>query len=90
MYLKKVCIENIGSIEQLNMEMAFNNDNPNPTIIVGENGTGKSIFQSYIADSLIELAKMHYKNIVKKEGAYFRLTGSINQRPGSKYVISLV
>lgn len=90
MYLKKVCIENIGSIEQLNMEMAFNNDNPNPTIIVGENGTGKSIFQSYIADSLIELAKMHYKNIVKKEGAYFRLTGSINQRPGSKYGISLV
>lgn len=90
MYLKKVCIENIGSIEQLNMEMAFNNDNPNPTIIVGENGTGKSIFQSYIADSLVELAKMHYENIVKKEGAYFRLTGAINQRPGSKYGLSLV
>lgn len=90
MYLKKVCIENIGSIEQLNIEMAFNNDNPKTTIIVGENGSGKSIFQSYIADALIELAKIHYKNIVNKEGAYFRLTGATNQRPASKYGLSLV
>lgn len=90
MYLKKISIENIGPIEQLNINMPFSNDNPKPTIIVGENGTGKSIFQSYVVDSLIELAKIHYQNVVNKEGAYFRLTGATNQRPRSMYGLTLV
>lgn len=90
MYLKKICIENIGSIENLNVEMGFDDsDDPKVTIIVGENGTGKSIFQSYIADALIELGKRHYNNVVNEEGAYFRITGPINQKPGSNYGLCL-
>ena len=49
MYLQKVYLENIGPIEKLELEMPFHeNGNPKPVVIVGGNGTGKTIILSYI------------------------------------------
>lgn len=57
-YLSDCLIENAGPIESLDLTASFNVDGtPKPLVIVGKNGTGKSILLSYIVDSLFELAK---------------------------------
>ena len=63
MYLKHMIYENIGPIDKIDIKPSFNEKNePIPIIIVGENGTGKSILLSNIVDSLYELAAKHYTN----------------------------
>ncbi|MDQ3749866.1 MAG: AAA family ATPase [Acidobacteriota bacterium] len=45
MYLKKIILENVGPIENFEITPEFSVEgNPKPIIIVGENGSGKSIF----------------------------------------------
>jgi ABC-type molybdenum transport system ATPase subunit/photorepair protein PhrA len=49
----------------LDLTPSFNADGtPKPLVIVGKNGTGKSILLSYIVDALFELAKKAYADIV--------------------------
>lgn len=63
MYLKHMIYENIGPIDRIDIKPSFNEKNePIPMIIVGENGTGKSILLSNIVDSLYELAGKYYTN----------------------------
>ena len=42
MYVKKVQITNYGPIEALDIVFPFDGDNPNPIVLVGVNGSGKS------------------------------------------------
>lgn len=90
MYLRDCLIENVGPIELLDITMQFNEDGtPKPLIIVGKNGSGKSILLSYIVDALIEFAKSAFRDIVNNQNSfsapYFKLIGSINQRMGSNF-----
>lgn len=63
MYLKHMIYENIGPIDRIDIKPSFDEKNePIPMIIVGENGTGKSILLSNIVDSLYELAAKYYTN----------------------------
>lgn len=95
MYLKECLIENVGPIDFLDISLPFNGDStPKPLILVGKNGSGKSILVSYIVDALIEFAKVAYEDIVLNQQAfstpYFKLNGPINQRIGSKFNIGLL
>lgn len=95
MYLRVCLIENAGPIEYLDTSLPFNEDNtPKPLILVGKNGSGKSILTSYIVDALIEFAKVAYEDIVLNQQAfsapYFKLNGPINQKVGSKFSIGLL
>ncbi|WP_270517535.1 AAA family ATPase [Megamonas funiformis] len=63
MYLKHMIYENIGPIDRIDIKPSFDEKNePIPMIVVGENGTGKSILLSNIVDSLYELAAKYYTN----------------------------
>lgn len=54
MYLKHMIYENIGPIDRIDIKPSFDEKNePIPMIIVGENGTGKSILLSNIVQFLI-------------------------------------
>ena len=80
MYLKDCLIENVGPIEFLDVSLPFNDDSaPKPTILVGKNGTGKSVFISYIVDALTEFAKISYEDIVADQmfnkSSYFKFVG---------------
>lgn len=56
MYIKKITLENVGPISNLEIELPFHeNDKPKPIVLVGENWVGKSILLSYIVNSLILL-----------------------------------
>ncbi|MEA5509864.1 AAA family ATPase [Crocosphaera sp. UHCC 0190] len=95
MYLKEILLENVASIDFLDVTLPFNDDGtPQPVIIVGVNGSGKSILLSYIADALIEFAKTAYTDIVPGQSVtdspYFKICGVINQKIGSEFSIGLL
>lgn len=94
MYLKHCWIENIGAISKFNIAMPLNpNGTPKPVVLVGSNGTGKTILLSYIADALIEVAKKGYTDVVLGQGymsPFFRIIGGKNQKSESTYGFALL
>lgn len=97
MYLKKILIENNGCISKVDFEMPFNdNKDPKPLIIAGENGTGKSILISHIADAILEMQNRVFpqeeilpansKNIGSY--SYFRIVGGYDIKIGTKYSLT--
>jgi hypothetical protein len=93
-YLKECLIENVGPIESLSLSMPFHENFPKPVVIVGKNGTGKSIFLSHVADALVEFAKLAFRDIaVANTGGrrpYLKYLGPTNQRIGSDFGIALL
>ncbi|WP_424947318.1 AAA family ATPase [Candidatus Spongiihabitans sp.] len=53
MYTKKIKVLNYGPIEDVDITFPFNGDNPKPILLVGENGSGKSILLSHIVNGLM-------------------------------------
>ncbi len=95
MYLKEILLENVASIDFLDLTLPFNDDEtPQPVIIVGANGSGKSILLSYITDALIEFAKQAYSDITvgqtPNNSPYFKLTGGTTQKINSQFSIGLL
>lgn len=93
MYISSINIYNIGPIDKCNIKSKFDeNGNPYPIIIIGDNGKGKTILSSYIADAMIELAKSNstYNNIVEHEGAYYKIIGQTNIKNGKEYGVTVI
>ena len=91
MYLKKIVCQSMGPISHLDIEPSFNaNGTPKPLIIVGKNGTGKSILISNIADAFFEFGDQAYNDLTRKvfQGhSYFKLTGSNQVQIGKEGMI---
>ena len=68
MYLNRIYLENTGPIAKCNVELPFDEGKPLPVVIVGPNGSGKTIFLSYIVDALMEFAKGVFDDIVPTNG----------------------
>jgi len=95
MYLTNIVLENVGPIEEVSLDAQFNEDGtPKPIIIVGANGSGKTMFLSSIADSLYLFGAQAFSDVAKPnpEGGtyYFRVNGNINQRTGAQYSYTLI
>ncbi|SHL02477.1 AAA family ATPase [Hymenobacter psychrotolerans] len=94
MYLKNIWLENTGPISKLEIELPFDErGNPKPIVIVGGNGSGKTVLLSYIADALVELAKTAFQDIVPGQGVnspYLRVVGGTNTKLGSQYSLSIL
>ena len=52
MYIKRIQIANYGPIERLDITLPINDLAPLPIVLVGENGSGKSLFLSHIVNGL--------------------------------------
>jgi Predicted ATP-binding protein involved in virulence len=64
MYIKKIQIQNNGPIDNLLIEPLFAaNGNPFPLLLIGKNGSGKTLLLSNILDSFVELKKKVYTNM---------------------------
>lgn len=90
MYLRECLIENIGPISALDITLDLDTlGNPKPLIMVGKNGTGKTIFLAYVLDALAELAKKKFSDIAIGQqighSPFFKVTsgGDIRSLSGS-------
>ena len=93
MYIDKLYYHNVGPINRFSYQFRNNeNESPVPLIIVGKNGSGKSILLSNIIDAFYEFATTAYENatIHKTNGKYqFYKEISPNQiQIGQDYMIS--
>ena len=94
MYLTDILIENVGPIERLDLQLPFaTNGTPRPAILVGANGSGKTVLLATIADALILMAAPHFQDVVPQMGlghAYFKILGGSNQRVHTSHALALL
>lgn len=95
MYLRKSLILQSGSLQDLELDFDFNEDeSPKPVIIVGRNGSGKSNFLSYITDALIEIAAKKFGDVAPQASLgghlWHRQIGASTIRIGSAYELSVL
>lgn len=65
MYLRECLIQNVGPIPALDLSFELSpSSNPKPVVLVGKNGTGKTIVLAYVVDALAEFAKEYFRDIV--------------------------
>jgi len=73
MYLKEVVLINSGPIGFIAKKFAFSPEgNPKPLIIIGQNGSGKSVFISHIVNALITAKQIVYEDREIEEGKVFK------------------
>lgn len=53
MYISGITIKNYGPIEDLDIEMPFDDGRPKPLVLVGQNGAGKSLLLANIVNALV-------------------------------------
>lgn len=95
MYLKMIHNVNVGPMEDAKINFPFNDDStPKPVIIVGENGTGKSILLSSIVDSFYEIAGKAFYDVQYPTEfnlkQYYRIISGVEIHTGKKYMYSCI
>ena len=95
MYLHEIFLQNTGPISECHVKPPFDDaGNPLPIVIVGPNGSGKTIYLSYIVDALTEFAKEAFLDIVPFDGSgstpYFRVVQPTAIRSGQPFSLSLL
>ncbi|GLH64514.1 AAA family ATPase [Parageobacillus sp. G301] len=75
MYINEIKIQNYGPIRNLTIIPEFReNGSPKPVVIVGKNGSGKTILLSHLVDSMVELKRKKYTELMEVKGDnYYRL-----------------
>ena len=95
MYLHEIFLQNTGPISECHVKPPFDDSgNPLPVVVVGPNGSGKTIVLSYIVDALTEFAKQAFKDIVPPDSSgripYFRVIHPRAIRSGQRFSLSLL
>lgn len=86
MYTKKIQIDNYGPICHLDIAFPFEGDTPKPVVLVGENGSGKSILLSHIVNGLLAVQSLVYsENPEVKQGKVYKLRSPFYIRSGNEY-----
>ena len=91
MYTKRVQIAQYGPIEGLDIGFPFEGENPKPVLLVGENGSGKSILLSFIVNGLISAKDAVYPETPEVEtGRVYKLRSSSYIRTWSSFYFGRV
>lgn len=96
MYLKTIHSINVGPIDDVKIIFPFNEDKtPKPVVIVGENGTGKSVLLSNIVDSFYEIAGKFFNDVRKMDDfsfhqQFYKIIGNQEVKIGKKYMYSYI
>ena len=91
MYVRKIRLENYGPIPNLDIKLPFNDDRPKPVVLVGENGSGKSIVLSHIVNGMIEAKNVAYPESRELDkGKVFKMRDGKYVAVGSDYCFGRV
>lgn len=86
MYLKKIEIENAGPIDHLSIDFpTTDSGSPKPLVIVGENGTGKTILLSYLVNTLITAKQMAFDDAEVEHGKVYKYRSPQYIKAGTHY-----
>lgn len=94
-YLNKLIDKNIGPLDNVCINFPFfDNGNPKPVVLVGENGTGKSTILSNIVDAFFEMAGEAFTNVRhSSEGngyQYFKTVSPNEIHTGNSHLYSFI
>ena len=91
MYVKRVQLVNYGPIDHLDITLPFEGDTPKPVLLVGGNGTGKSILLSHIVNGLVSAKGIAYPETPEVEtGRVYKLRSNSYVKSGSQYYFARV
>tara|TARA_R110002167_G_scaffold301029_1_gene505299 strand:- start:296 stop:2149 length:1854 start_codon:yes stop_codon:yes gene_type:complete len=90
MTLKKVTIENVGPIKFIEIVFPKSNQKPKPLLIVGENGSGKSILLSHLVNSLVVGKQEVFDDVEVEKGKVFKYRSPYYISSGEYYSFSSV
>ena len=91
MYVKRIQLHNYGPITRLDIECPFDEDKPKPVVLVGENGSGKSILLSHIVNGLLMAQQIAYpENPEVDEGKVYKLRSPLYIQSGKEYSFSKI
>ena len=91
MYAKRIQIINNGPIGHLDINFPFDGENPQPVLLVGENGSGKSISLSHIVNGLMAAQGVVYQeNSEVEQGKVYKLRAPSYIKTGTEYYFSRV
>lgn len=91
MYLTSLKLLNTGPISKLNIECGFHSDgSPKPVIIVGKNGTGKTIAIAHIVSAIISAHSSNFDDADVERGKVFKLRSPEYVRHGTDHSVGEV
>ena len=91
MYVKRIQISNYGAIEQLDITLPNDDDGPKPVVLVGENGSGKSVLLSHIVNALLGAQQIAYRETPEVEiNKVYKLRSPQYIAPGKEFFFARV
>ncbi|MGM8229092.1 AAA family ATPase [Cellvibrio sp. ARAG 10.3] len=90
MLFKKIEIDNVGPISRINIEFPKREDGPKPLVIVGENGSGKSILLAHLVNALIVGKQMVFEDVEVEKGKVFKYRSPKYVKSGEHFSYSKV
>ena len=91
MYAKRLQLVNYGPIDHLDITFPFEGDTPKPVLLVGENGSGKSILLSHIVNGLVSAKAVVYPETSEVEtGKVYKLRSNSYVKSGREYYFGRV
>ena len=91
MYVKRIQLANYGPIQELDISFPFGEERPKPVLLVGENGSGKSILLSHIINAMINAKDAVYQESSEIDaGKVFKLRSSTYISTGAEYYFARV
>ena len=91
MYVKRVQLINYGPIARLDIAFPFNGMIPKPVLLVGENGSGKSILLSHLVNGLLSAQGVAFPRVPEvQEGRVYKLRSSSFIKSGESFYFARV
>ena len=91
MYIKRIHIANYGPIRNLDISLPFDEERPKSILLVGENGSGKSILLSHIVNGMITAKDAEYQESTELDaGKVFKLRSNSYIAVGAEYYFARI